>query len=783
MLKSISIRMSAMMCLLPLCGMAAPALGKTKIVNQAITNFSGTRVPESLQSAISAAIGRDQKVYRAVANRRCITITNPRSGFQATFTPKGVEVRDHSRSAWDLELKWFGEGTELQPVAKTRPLADRNQVEYRRGGLVEWYRNGPEGLEQGFTIARPPKNEASGILTLALGLAGNMTATVESNRTGLLLNGSNGQPELRYAGLEARDAAGRSLQSWLELQGRQVLLHVEAAHANYPVVVDPWIQAAELTASYGQAGDRLGLSVGVSADGTTVVAGAPSASVGSGFFQGAVYVFVRPAAGWSNLTEVARLTATDGQSSDELGWSVGVSADGSTVVAGALLATVESNSLEGAAYVFVRPSTGWHNMGQTAKLTPSDGRAFDLFGDSVSISADGSTAVAGAIELGDIIPIGPGSAYVFVKPSSGWKNETQVAKLTASDGQTYDQLGSAVAISADGSTVAAGAPNADLNGMSPTGAIYVFVKPTNAWSDATETAELSPSGDASYGYLGSSVGISADGSTVVGGAPYTDVSSEFEVGAAYIFVAPSGGWSASSGVLNEAATLMASDGANAAFLGQSASISASGATAIASAPGAMAAYVFSEPAGGWPAATLPQTEASKITSTNGDLNGPASMSADGLTVGGGAPSATVGANGYQGAAYVFSSAVPFDQFHVAGFKLTGGPHPNFSLYAGFIVAVNGSSVDPTQVPVTLVLGNEILAFPAGAFHQNNIGNYVFSGVEDGVSVNAQIKVLGANAYTFQISGSKISINSTSSTMNVVLSVGDNTGTAVVSRSH
>lgn len=105
------------------------------------------------------------------------------------------------------------------------------------------------------------------------------------------------------------------------------------------------------------------------------------------------------------------------------------------------------------------------------------------------------------------------------------------------------------------------------------------------------------------------------------------------------------------------------------------------------------------------------------------------------------------------------------------------------MYAGFVVPVNGTSIDPTQVPVTFVLGNEVLAFPAGAFHQNNKGNYVFSGVVDGVSANAQIKVMGANAYTFQISGSKININSTSGTMNVVLSIGDNSGTAVVSRTH
>ena len=68
-------------------------------------------------------------------------------------------------------------------------------------------------------------------------------------------------------------------------------------------------------------------------------------------------------------------------------------------------------AMTGSAYVFVRPGTGWATGNQTAKLTASDGAANDEFGTSVGV--DGDTIVVGA--PGD--ESGEGSAYVFAKPN------------------------------------------------------------------------------------------------------------------------------------------------------------------------------------------------------------------------------------------------------------------------------------------------------------------------------------------------------------------------------
>jgi hypothetical protein len=121
------------------------------------------------------------------------------------------------------------------------------------------------------------------------------------------------------------------------------------------------------------------------------VVGAPAAKVGTNASQGAVYVFTQQSGGWSDETQAAKLTASDGAVDDNLGHSVAIS--GSTVVAGAP-GPVLNGSQPGAVYVFNQPAGGWSGpQHETAKLTASDGAAGDKFGFAVGIS--GGTVAAG----------------------------------------------------------------------------------------------------------------------------------------------------------------------------------------------------------------------------------------------------------------------------------------------------------------------------------------------------------------------------------------------------
>ena len=508
-----------------------------RLVEQGAPPPGVSSLPIQAQASISAALGRDQRAYHAKREGRAWRLENRKHGLRADFIYGGVEVRSGA-ARFGLRLAGLGRGARLEAVAASKPEATANRINYRRGALSEWYVNGPLGLEQGFTLDSPPARKGSEALTLALRLSGDLSAVPDPRGEGMELHARGGGTALRYRGLVAWDSTGRPLPAWWQGQGSEIRLRVDDVGARYPLTIDPIIEDAQLVASDGEAGDVFGSNLAVSGD--TVVVGAFSDDVGSNSGQGSAYVFVRPAGGWSGLLqESAKLIASDGEPSASFGISVAVSGD--MVVVGAFTADVGNNIGQGSAYVFVRPAGGWAGLlTEDAKLTASDGRPVDFFGDSVAVSGD--TVVARA--FGDDVGANrdQGSAYVFVRPAGGWAGLLQEnAKLVASDGATNDflvpALGESVAVSGD--TVVVGADRYDVNTNSDQGSAYVVVKPVGGWAGLLqENAKLTASDGAADNRFGSSVGASGD--TVVVGTVATPGLP------AYVFVEPPGGWAGRS---------------------------------------------------------------------------------------------------------------------------------------------------------------------------------------------------------------------------------------------
>lgn len=146
---------------------------------------------------------------------------------------------------------------------------------------------------------------------------------------------------------------------------------------------------AKLVASDGRAFANFGTSVAIG--GNTLVVGAPQDVVG-GKRTGSAYVFVEPVLGWHGVRETAKLTVSDAKEDAGFGWVVAISGD--TVLVTAPFADAGAAGTEGAAYVFVKPPGGWRDMTETAKLTASDAAFQDDFGSSAAI--DGDTVVVGA---------------------------------------------------------------------------------------------------------------------------------------------------------------------------------------------------------------------------------------------------------------------------------------------------------------------------------------------------------------------------------------------------
>jgi hypothetical protein len=224
-------------------------------------------------------------------------------------------------------------------------------------------------------------------------------------------------------------------------------------------------EAISLVQSKGQNGDAFGGAVVLSTDGSTLAVGALYADVSGNADQGSVTVFTRSGGKWA---EQGVLTIP-GAANDWFGYSIAMSSDGSTIAVGAVYATVEGNKAQGSASVFARSGGKW-SLDKT--LTAEGGSAGDLFGYSVSLSADGGTLAVGATGADVGGNADQGTASVFTR-AGGWKIE---ASLTASVAAAKANFGTSVSLSSDGNTLAVGSPNAGA------GAANVFTRANGEWS-------------------------------------------------------------------------------------------------------------------------------------------------------------------------------------------------------------------------------------------------------------------------------------------------------------
>ncbi len=197
-----------------------------------------------------------------------------------------------------------------------------------------------------------------------------------------------------------------------------------------------WSQQAYVKASNTGAGDLFGYAVSLSANGNTLAVGAyleASSATGingnqadnSAGSAGAVYAFTRTGTVWS---QQAYVKASNTETGDGFGISVALSADGNALAVGAYTEssnatgingnqTDNSASQSGAAYTFTRSGNIWS---QQDYVKASNTGAFDHFGISVALSADGSALAVGALDedgngssQADNSALNAGAVYIY----------------------------------------------------------------------------------------------------------------------------------------------------------------------------------------------------------------------------------------------------------------------------------------------------------------------------------------------------------------------------------
>lgn len=307
-----------------------------------------------------------------------------------------------------------------------------------------------------------------------------------------------------------------------------------------------WTQQAYVKSDNGDFGDKFGSAVALSADGNSLAVGAPGEAgrpnmpaANDRSSSGAVYTFSRSSGTWS---QQQYLKAGNADAQDAFGTSVALSADGSSLVVGAIGesssstgingdATNNAASQSGAVYAFARTGSVWS---QQAYVKPSNTSAYHLFGNALSIAADGSTFVVGASRessrsrgvasqpyntSGTLV----GAAYVFARTASTWRQEVYIKASNADD---RDFFGAVVALCADGNSLAVSAPGeassaSGINGaesnnsMSNSGAVYTFARSGSSWR---QTTYIKASNNSLGIEFGGGCAIAADARTLALGA-------------------------------------------------------------------------------------------------------------------------------------------------------------------------------------------------------------------------------------------------------------------------
>jgi hypothetical protein len=283
---------------------------------------------------------------------------------------------------------------------------------------------------------------------------------------------------------------------------------------------------------------------------------------------------------------------------------------------------------------------------QQAYVKASNAGANAAFGMSVALSGDGNTLAVGArSEASSTTGINStpdqsapsaGAVYVFTRTTGTW---SQQAYVKASNTESSDFFGAAVALSGDGNTLAVGAvfESSALTGVTAgvvneatagngaffAGAVYVYARIAGSWS---QQAYVKASNTESADLFGNSVALSGDGNTLAVGAPLEDSSltgvtpgsvnettsgnAAVDSGAVYVYARIAGTWSQQAYVKasntgagdNFGNSVALSGDGNALAVGapfEDSSSTGINSTSDELATDAGAAYVYSRSAGTW----------------------------------------------------------------------------------------------------------------------------------------------------------------------------------------
>ncbi|MSQ01324.1 MAG: hypothetical protein EXR71_05430 [Myxococcales bacterium] len=514
--------------------------------------------------------------YAARADGTRLRVTNRAQDLRGSFDAEGLTLTTRAGTgqvSWSLS-GWGRDGALVAAQAVVPEPgacvaggqidafgACLRRVEYARPGLVEWWENRAEGLEQGFTVTAPP--DGAGPLVFDLALTG---ASADLDGDDVLLV-REGDAPLRVSKLAAWDQSGRVLPAGFEVTEAGLRIVVDDTGATGTITVDPLLTTAGWAEDSDQATSYYGYSVAsagdVNGDGFgDVVIGAYLYDNGA-TDEGRAYVYLGAPSG---LATTAAWTGEANQAFAHFGWSVASAGDvngdgyGDLIVGADLYDNGSAN--EGRAYVYLGSASG---LATSSAWTAESDQAGARMGISVAsagdTNGDGYSEVIVGAHLYANGSTAEGRASVYLGSSSGLATS---AAWTSESNQASAWFGWSVAsagdVNGDGyGDVAVGAHLYD-NGSTDEGRVTVFhgsasgLSTTSSWSGESDLAS------AYFGYSTASAGdVNGDGygDLVVGAYAYDNGSTDEGQASVYL--------GSSTGLASTATWTAESDQASAYF--------------------------------------------------------------------------------------------------------------------------------------------------------------------------------------------------------------------------
>lgn len=418
-------------------------------------------------------------------NKQAVVFDNLAQHLSTSFSRHGarLQIGGVQPNQLNMQLLALQSGKANYPVITSAPPAvHNNRVELARG----------QGLTEWYVnsplgveqgfTVAKPISTADS-LVLVLSLHGDLAPRLNANT--LEFMNAQGKAVLRYGDLLAYDAHHHVLTTHMQLKGHNLLINVDTAGARYPIVIDPLFAViTSISDTFPSANETFGLSVALSDDGNTALIGAPGVTTLAPPVTNAgdVFIFTRSNGVWS-LAAILFDPATTNY--DGFGQSVSLSGDGTRALIGTNAGCPNcGTSGTGAAYLFIQSNGSWPSS-PTSTFSDPAAQSGDYFGYKVALSGSGNTALIGAFGTNYYNPnlSQVGVAWVFTETGGSWAaNPAAAAALVSNPVAAGALVGYSVALSYYGTSALVGAPGTDVGGNASVGAAYLYNRPGGGWS-------------------------------------------------------------------------------------------------------------------------------------------------------------------------------------------------------------------------------------------------------------------------------------------------------------